>query len=403
MMEPMTSPWPRTAPAPTLQVAPIAIMAVSAFVFVTAETLPVGLLPQIAHGLSVSEAEVGLLLTSYAAVAAMATIPLTAVTMHIRRDRLLAALMAVFTVAQVGSALAPTFGVLIASRLVAALAHGLFWSAIAPAAARLAPPGQSGRATSLVFTGISAALVLGIPLATALGQATSWRTSMAVLALAGGLGSAALIRLLPSLDALPADRDASTALRLRQAGAAIRSRANAPVCIVTAVYVTGQFAVYTYIAPLVRHGGGLSGFALSALLLGYGAFGLLGNVLVGRTVDDHPGLSIAACVLVVAGALSILAGLHGATATVVAVLAWGLGSAAIPVCLQAAVLRVAPNNQEAASAVYVVAFQIGIGLGSFLGDRFVAGGQLGSLPLFSAVVAVTAGVIVLTARRAFPR
>ena len=82
---------PPADPDPTLQVAPIAMMALSAFVFVTAETLPVGLLPQIAHGLSVSEADVGLLLTSYAAVAALSTIPLTALTMRIRRDRLLAA------------------------------------------------------------------------------------------------------------------------------------------------------------------------------------------------------------------------------------------------------------------------------------------------------------------------
>ena len=81
----------------------------------------------------------------------------------------------------------------------------------------------------------------------------------------------------------------------------------------------------------------------------------------------------------------------------------GLGSAAIPVGLQSAVLRVAPDNQEAASAVYVVAFQIGIGLGSFLGDRFVAADQLDILPVFSALVAVTAGIVVLAARRTFPR
>jgi predicted MFS family arabinose efflux permease len=106
-------------------------------------------------------------------------------------------------------------------------------------------------------------------------------------------------------------------------------------------------------------------------------------------------------VLVVAGSLSVLSTLHGTPATVLAVLTWGLGSAAIPVCLQAAVLRVAPDNQQAASAVYVVAFQIGIGLGSLLGDRFVAAGHLGALPVFGSLVALAAGV--LTSRRAFPR
>ena len=93
------------------------------------------------------------------------------------------------------------------------------------------------------------------------------------------------------MEPLPADLEATTGTRLRQAGAAILSRANAPVCLVTAVYVTGQFAAYTYIAPLVRHGGGLSGFGLSALLLGYGAAGLIGNLLVGRrstATQDFP-------------------------------------------------------------------------------------------------------------------
>ncbi|BEP14488.1 MFS transporter [Acidothermaceae bacterium B102] len=399
----MTTPGLRAAPDQTLQVAPIAVLAVSAFVFVTAETLPVGLLPQIAHGLSVSEADVGLLLTTYAAVAALSTIPLTALTLRLRRDHLLALLMTVFAVSQVAGAVAPTFGVLIATRLVCALAHGVFWSAIAPAAARLAPPGQSGRATSLAFVGIAAALVLGVPLSTALGQAAGWRTPFVVLAAAGTLSAGALLRLLPRLDALPEDRAAGTGTRLRAAGAAIWSRSTAPVCAVTAVFVIGQFAAYTYIAPLVRHGGGLSGFALSALLLGYGATGLLGNVVVGRVVDAHPGLSIAGCVLLVATGLTLLAVLHGAPITVVAVLLWGLGATAVPVCLQAAVLRVAPDNQEAASAVYVVAFQIGIGGGSFIGDRFVAAGHLPALPVFGSLVALAAGVVVLTSRRAFPR
>ena len=104
---------------------------------------------------------------------------------------------------------------------MAALAHGVFWSALAPAAARLAPPGQAGRATSLAFVGIAAALVLGVPLATALGQAAGWRTPFVALALAGALCAVALLRLLRPMPALPADRVASTSTRLRPAGGAI--------------------------------------------------------------------------------------------------------------------------------------------------------------------------------------
>jgi predicted MFS family arabinose efflux permease len=386
-----------------LHVPAIAALAVSAFVFVTAETLPVGLLPQIAHGLSVSQADVGLLLTTYAAVAAVSTIPLTALTMRIPRHRLIAVLVAIFAVSQFAASVAPTFVVLTIARLLCALAHGVFWSAIAPAAARLAPPGHAGRATSLVFVGNSAALVLGVPLGTALGQLAGWRIALAVLGCAGAVSSAALWIYLPVLSASAADLAAGTLTRMRNATRIIRSRAITPVCAVTTVLVVGQFAAYTYIDPLVLRDGGLHGFGLSALLFGYGIAGLASNVLVGRLVDRRPGPALARSVLMVAAALIVLAFRGGTFVTVIAVVAWGAGFVAVPVSLQAAILRVAPEAQEAASAVYVVAFQIGIASGALVGNRFVTAGDLGYLPVAGAALAIVAVAVVFGARRAFPR
>src|SRR5690349_18756164 len=148
----------------------LAVLGASAFCFVTAETLPVGLLPQIASGLHVDEADVGLLLTSYAVVAALSTIPLTALTMRIPRHVLIAVTMAIFVASQAAATFAPNFLVLGATRLICALAHGVFWSIIGPITARLAPPGQAGRATALVFVGNSLAIVAGVPIGTAVGQ-----------------------------------------------------------------------------------------------------------------------------------------------------------------------------------------------------------------------------------------
>lgn len=382
---------------------PLAALAVSAFVYVTAETLPVGLLPQISRGLTVSEAQVGLLLTTYAAVAAITTIPFTALTMGIPRRRLMAALVAVFAVSQVAAGLAPTFQVLTISRLFCALAHGVFWSAIAPVAARLAPPGQSGRATSLVFLGNSVALVAGVPLGTALGQLAGWRVAFLVLAAAGMVSTLALVRVLPRLPVI-AEPDSSTSpiSRMGAAVAVIGSRQLTAISAITTVLVVGQFAAYTYIAPLVRDSGGLQGFALSALLLGYGAAGVLGTVIAGRFVDRRPGPTLATCIAVVALALLALAVGRGPVLTIAAVLAWGAAFTAVPVPLQSAVLRVAPGFQDAASAVYVVAFQIGIGGGALLGERLVVTGRLHQLPALGAGLAFAAVVITLTARRVFP-
>ncbi len=378
----------------------LAALAASAFVYVTSETLPVGLLPEISRGLSVSEADVGLLLTSYAAVVALSTIPLTALTMHLPRHRLLAGLVAVFTVSQLAASMAPTFLTLTIARLLCALAHGVFWSAIAPAAARLAPPGQAGRATSLVFLGNSLALVLGVPLGTALGQWAGWRAASAVLALAGAVSTGALLLVLPALPASAAELAASTGSRMRAAVTVIRAPAVAPVCAVTGLVVIGHFTAYTYFAPLARRAG-FEGATLTLLLLGYGVVGLTGNVLVGRVVDRRPRAVMSGCLALIVAALTVLAASRAGGAVVLAALAWGAGFTALPVCLQSAILRVAPHAQDAASAVYVVAFQIGIGGGALLGHRLVVAGRLGDLPAVAAVLVAVAAVTVLLGRSAF--
>jgi predicted MFS family arabinose efflux permease len=380
----------------------LAVLSASAFVYVTAETLPVGLLPQIAQGLSVSEADVGLLLTSYAVVAGLTTIPLTAITMGIPRHLLIAATVAAFAVSQLAAALAPTFLVLMLARLICALAHGIFWSTIAPVAARLAPPGQAGKATALVFLGNSLAIVLGVPLGTALGQWLGWRVAVGALAVAGALGVVALLLVLPKMAALPQDLATRTGARLRASVAIIRSGPVAVVCAATAVLVIGHFAAYTYIAPLVRRDGGLEGFGLSALLLGYGIAGLCGNWIIGRHVDRRPGPLVTGCVALIVVALAALVPVLGPVPTVLAALVWGGAFTACPVVLQAAILRVAPQARDAASAAYVVAFQVGIGGGALLGERFVRAGLLGVLPALAAALALIAGVIVLAAPQTFP-
>jgi predicted MFS family arabinose efflux permease len=386
--------------APTLHRPALAVLAASAFVYVSAELLPIGLLPEIAGGLHVTEARVGLLLTAYALVAGLSTIPLTAVTMRIPRNRLITATVAVFAVSQAAAALAPDFGVLVVARLVCALAHGVFWSALAPVAARLAPPGRSGQATALVFLGNSLAIVLGVPLSTALGQWLGWRIALGVLACGGAVCVAALLTVVPTLSAGPAVR---TGARLRASVTIIRSGPVAAVCVITAVLVIGHFAAYTYIAPLVRRDGELSGAGLSLLLLGYGAAGLAANAAMGRWVDRRPGVLLLGNIAAIVVALAVLTPVLGVVPTVSAVLLWGGAFTATPVCLQAAILRVAPQARDAASAVYVVAFQIGIGGGALLGELLVTAGHLAVLPIVGGATALAAGLLVLGVPRVFPR
>src|SRR5207253_888365 len=123
--------------------------------------------------------------------------------------------VAIFAVSQLAAALAPNFLFLTGARLVCALAHGVFWAVISPVVARLAPPGRAGRATSLVFLGNSLAIVLGVPLGTAIGQWLGWRVAIAVLSFGGMICVVALLRVLPALPPLPRDLNTRTAGQLR--------------------------------------------------------------------------------------------------------------------------------------------------------------------------------------------
>jgi len=382
---------------------PLVALATAAFVYVTAETLPIGLLPQLAKGLHVHEGAIGLLVTVYAAAAGLSAIPITAWASHLPRRRVVIGAVAVLACSQLVMAVAPDYAVVMAARVVCAFAHGVFWSVLAPMAATLAPPGRAGRATAVVFTGNSLALVLGTPLATALGDLAGWRVACVVVGAAAIASVAALSAVLPTVEADAADGN----LRARMAAvpASLRSRSLFAVCAVTVLVVIGHFTAYTYIAALVRRDAGLSGVILSAVLLGYGLAGVGGLGLAGWATDRRPRVAAAACALAVTAALGALATVApGSTVlTVAAVAVWGGGFTALPVCLQAAVLRVAPQGADTASALYVVAFQIGIGGGALAGSLLVDAGHLAALPATGMASAAVGAAVVLAARRAFPR
>lgn len=368
----------------------LAALSAAAFVFVTSETLPVGLLPQLSSDLAVSEGRTGLLLTFYAIVAGATAIPFTAWTTHLPRHRLLLVVLAVFVLSQAGAAVATNYWWLVVARLVCALAHGLFWSILAPVAARLVPAGQEGRATAIVFVGNSLALVAGLPLGTLLGQIAGWRAAFAIVGAGGAITLLALWRLLPEL---PGARDAGfSRVLLRR----LAERRLVALYLVTLVVVVGQFAAYSYIAPLARVHGGFVGTGYGLLLLGYGTAGLIGIVISTRVVDVRPRLAFVVPTATIVVALTVLALIgRNPVLTVVAVVAWGGAFTTLPVVLQGSVLRVAPAVSDVASAVYVVAFQIGIGGGAFVGGMLVDAGDLDAtvgLAAAAAFVALAVGV-----------
>ena len=383
---------PRTETVATLALAALA------FIVVTGETTPIGLISDIAAGAGTTESRVGLTISWYALVAGGTAVPLTRWTARFDRRWVLAASTAAFSAGHVASAFAGNLTVLAAGRGLAAVGHGLFFALAAPTAQRLARPSTRGRAAGRVMVGGAAALVVGTPLATGLGQLAGWRAALLAIAAVSLLLAVAVLFLVPSLadePGAPADHPRlAEVLRLPGLGAVLG------VLVAT---VVGHFALFTYVAPFAAERLGLHGTALTVLLLVYGVCAVVGSNLGGRLSDTRPITSTraASVVFVVALAGVWSAGLAAAPyAGVPMLLVWGGTFSVLVVATSLAVLRRAPGRAaEPANAVYGIVFQIGIVSGSALGSWCYAAGSVTAIPL----VAMAAGAVALALVAAWGR
>ncbi|MBT2478107.1 MFS transporter [Streptomyces sp. ISL-94] len=372
------------------------VLATTIFVVVTTELLPVGLLTPISDDLGVARSRVGLLVTVYAFTVGLTAAPLTHWTAAWPRKRLYMTVSAAFSLGTVLSAAAESYPMLAIGRFLCGMAHGVFWSIVAGYAAALAKPGRSSRTTAIVFAGNSAALVLGVPLGTVLGNVVGWRGAFCAAA-ALGLGAlAAAQRLLPDIpnrSAPPQSAGLGGALRLP----GLRSMVTA-----TALLVLGHFTVYTYVTPLLHDAAAFSEAATSMLLALYGLAGFLGTWLGGVLGDRRPHTVLLGTIALMAGSLVLLgASVRLQPLAVVAVALWGVAFAALPVTLQSSVLRLGATAPDAASAWYVSAFNLGIGGGALTGG-LLSSSPVAMLPWTALIPLVPAFVFAWSTRAAFP-
>jgi predicted MFS family arabinose efflux permease len=374
----------------------LTLLAASAFLSVSTEMTPVGLLPGISADLHVSEARLGLLVTGYAFMVAIFATPLAALTARMPRRALLICLLLGYTVSNVIMMCANGFPVAAGARVLGGLVHALFWSVVPGYAARLVPPGKVGRATTVVFTGGSIAFAAGVPLGTALGTAVGWRATFGLLALLPLIVIALLLKLIPPLPGATRGNTAKLSAAIRLPGVAL-------IAGTTTVIMLGHYALYTYISPFVARAG-VGSHAIGPVLFCYGATGLIGTWTAAALVDRHPRGVLLTALGLVCGSMVVLA-LFG-QGTVIAVLAtvpWGLAFGALPALLQTTVLRAAPALPESASALFAGMFNVGIGGGALVGGLVLDQAGLGGLPVFAAVLTGAGLVVASIARRtAFP-
>jgi predicted MFS family arabinose efflux permease len=376
------------------------VLAAAAFVYVTAEIMPVGALPAIAADLRVSEATVGTLLASYALVAAVATVPLVRWTAHWPRRRILLFTLICLAVSQLISALAPTFTVLALGRVLCALTHGLMWSVIAPIGVRMVPSTHAGRATAAVYVGTGLALVIGSPLTAVMSQLWGWRLAVAAISVA------AVVVLVAARFTLPLMAMPTSDARLRRTRHH-RNRRLVTMSVLTLVGVTGHFISYTFIVVIIRDVVGVSGANLAWLLAAYGIAGLTAMGLLARSGDRRPKVAIIGCLAGLSLVFTVLAGLalddrHTAVTVlvgVVAIVGWGATATSMSPMLQSAAMRHSPEDPDGASGLYVAAFQVGIMAGSLLGGLLFSHGGLALMLTASTLLIASALVCVIVDRR----
>ncbi|MEU6164594.1 MFS transporter [Streptomyces tanashiensis] len=349
---------------------PLALLAltVGAFGIGTTEFVIMGLLPQIAADYEVTIPTAGLLVTGYALGVVIGAPLLTVLGNKVSRKRMLMLLMGLFVLGNLFSALAPNFGLMLTGRIVASLAHGSFFGIGSVVAAGLVAPDKKAGAIATMFTGLTVANIVGVPLGTFIGQTVGWRTTFAIVAALGVVGLLGIAKLVP---AMPRPEGA----RLRGELKAFRNPQVLLAMAMTVLGFGGVFAAITYIAPMMTHAAGYSDGAVTWLLVLFGIGMFLGNLLGGRFADRAlmPLLYAALGGLAVVLALFTVTAHHKVLAAITILLVGALGFATVPP-LQKRVLDQAHGAPTLASAVNIGAFNLGNALAAWLGGLVLSAG-----------------------------
>lgn len=337
----------------------VVAVALGTFAIVTTEMLPVGMLPLIGSDLHISNGAGGqaMTLTSMTAFASAPAILLAAG--RVDRRLVMASMMVVLLAANVITVAADNLALLVVARVMVGISIGGFWAVGAGLAVRLVPEGSVPRASSIIMSGVAIASVAGVPAGTLIGNHAGWRAAFAVMAVLSLLVFGAVIVLLPPLPS-------RERLRFRDLTDQLRDAATRVNIVALMLVVMAHFAAYTYVVPVLEEVAGLDPAIIAAVLMVYGAAGVVGSFAAGWLAKHRlHGLVVGSVALTAAVTLILPLSIGTGPATVLLIV-WGLAYGAVPVGFQVWMLRTAPNA-EAASAFFVAVFQLAIGAGAVLG------------------------------------
>jgi DHA1 family inner membrane transport protein len=365
-------------------------LSIGGFGIGTTEFASMGLLPDVAATMNISEPSAGHMISAYALGVVVGAPAIATLAARVPRRLLLILLMAAFTLGNLGTVFAPSFNELVASRFVAGLPHGAYFGIAALVAAHLAEPGKRAKAVAMVMMGLSIANVVGVPAATWLGQALGWRSAFAVVAIIGAMTVTALVLWMPRLDGMP------TTNPITELGALRRSQVWMTL-FVGMVGFGGMFAVYTYISSTLTDVAGLARALVPVALMIYGLGMVAGNYFGGWLADRYQlkGTFVGIASMAVFLALFVLGAHNPISALVLVFLIGASGSSVIP-GLQTRLMDVADDAQTLAASLNHAAFNLANAIGAALGGAVIAAGFGYTAPAAVGAVLAVAGLVVLS-------
>jgi DHA1 family inner membrane transport protein len=385
------------APAPSVRWLAVLALAFGGFGIGTTEFVAMGLLPDIASSFSVSEPTAGHVISAYALGVVVGAPLIASLTARMPRKTVLLGLMAVFTISNLASMFAPTYGTLIVARFVAGLPHGAFFGLAAMVASFLMGPRNRAKAVAHVMTGLTVATVVGVPMASWLGQALGWRSAFGLVVAVGVLTLTALAYWLPPLQSMHVTSPVTelSALKRVQVWLAM---------LVGVIGFGGMFAVYTYVSTTMTDVAGMPRALIPLALMVFGLGMVVGNLVGGKMADISVvrGLYVSMTALGVALTVFVVASHNPWTALLVLFTIGASGSAMGP-ALQIRLMDVAHDGRTLAAALNHSALNMANAIGAFIGGLVIAAGYGYTAPAAAGALLCAAGMLVLTGSLAVQR
>ncbi len=360
-------------------------LTLSAFIFNTSEFIPVALLTDIGRDFGLTEAKAGMLISVYAWVVMVLSLPLMLMTSRMEMRKLLLGVVAVFTSFQVMSYLSTSFGMLMVSRIGVACAHSIFWSIVSIIAVKIVPDSHRALALSMIVTGTSVAMILGLPLGRVIGLSLGWRLTFLSI---GAVSLFVFLYLLALLPKVPS----GGGMTARDLPAMLKNKVLIGIFITTAAFATGYYTAYSYIEPFLQQVGRMSESAITMTLMIFGGAGIIGSMLFSKY---YPKIRFSfiniSMIGLIAGVLLLLPVSFSVPVTIAVCALWGMSATAFNVAMQSEIITDTPQSQTSvAMSIFSGIFNFGIGTGALIGG-------LVCTHLSISFIGIGGGVIVLSA------